>query len=129
MTRILRLLTVLCCVISFVGCSSMEVMRSPSPQTVRDSVKVGDEVEILTRTGSQLAMRVTAIDSRTVSGALADGSTKQIPLAEIQELKASKLSGAKTAGMGTLVIAGLVVIGLALVALGGKAIADGLDGE
>ncbi|MGH8516942.1 MAG: hypothetical protein ACREUE_05740 [Panacagrimonas sp.] len=113
--------------IALIGCTSLQTMRSPSPQSVRASVEPGDNVVVHRRGGAAYHLKVTSVTDAYILGNQPDGVSTQVPLAEIEELETREGDTAKTAGLGAGLVAVLVVVGAVLIALGGHAIANGLD--
>jgi hypothetical protein len=113
--------------IALVGCTSVQTMRSPSPQSVQKSVEKGDNVVVHRRGGATYRLHVTSITDTYIIGDQPNGVSTQVPLAEIEGLETGEGDTAKTAGLGAGIVVALVAVGALLIALGGRAIANGLD--
>ena len=98
----------------FTGCVSMQSVPLPvsgqPTQTV--AVKVGDKVQVQTKSGETFVFKVTAVESDTLVGKVDPlGKEVRVKYQDIASLKVERVDAARTslAGVGTV----LIIVGVA----------------
>jgi hypothetical protein len=98
----------------FTGCVSMRDVPLPAPgppgQTV--AVKVGDKVQVQTKSGETFVFRVTAVESEALAGKSEPvGKEMRVKYQDIASLQVERVDVARTslAGVGTV----LIIVGVA----------------
>lgn len=118
----LRSFLVLLVSLSLLACTTTQSLRNPSPQRIQEQVRVGDRVNVFTKSGQIYTIKVTGLGERNLMGQ-DQGNLQpvQVPYADIRQVQSEKISVGKSLGLGTLTI--LAVGGFMLI----KAIGDGFD--
>lgn len=101
------------------GCVSMQSVPPPvpgQPQTV--SVKIGDKVNVQTKSGEKLAFTVTAIEPEALVGkAKAAVNEMRVHYQDIASLQVERVDKVRTAVV--VVVSVVVLVGVAIAASGG----------
>ena len=98
----------------FSGCVTMKSVPVPAPGQSAEAVvvKVGDKVEVQTRTGEKYAFTITVIESDTLVGKTSSSAQEvRVKFQDMASLQVAKVDPARTAlaGVGGIVI----VVGVA----------------
>ena len=98
----------------FSGCVTMKSVPVPAPGQSAEAVvvKVGDKVEVQTRTGEKYAITITVIESDTLVGKTSSSAQEvRVKFQDMASLQVAKVDPARTAlaGVGGIVI----VVGVA----------------
>lgn len=112
----LRILTVLLCGLSLLGCTSLRVMDQPSPSTIRDQFEVGDQVVIITDQGKRHALRITAMQEDALLGRSQSNQQFKVHYDAISSVEFRRVDAANTT-LGGLAMVGATVI-VAVIAFG-----------
>jgi hypothetical protein len=114
---------VLAASLAVTGCSTT---RLHTPEEVQagatTDIHAGDRAKLLLRSGERRTLKVSAIDSQTLSGREGSGASArsvQIALADVQSAKVRRGGGLRTAA----IVVG-VAVGVAVLAVGGAVIAQ-----
>ena len=101
------------------GCVSMHSVSPPvpgQPQTV--SVKIGDKVEVQTKSGEKLAFTVTAIEPEALVGKAKEAVNEmRVRYQDIASLQVERVDKVRTAVV--VVVSIVVLVGVAIAASGG----------
>lgn len=111
----MRLLAVILLSLSYfslVGCTTLQALPSPKPESIVIDLKVGDDVEISATNGKVYALTITALDERAVQGVSSSGKRYEILTPAIASVKVRRVSAWKTVG---IVAASIAVVAVALV--------------
>lgn len=113
-----RLMIILLCLTSMVGCTSMQSVKS-EPSRLAEQLEVGDRLVIYESSGRVIDMTLAMIDGDTLRGALtiAPATLVEVNIADIQKIEVEKVDG----GMTALAVVGgtaAVVLVLPLLVLG-----------
>ncbi|MGH8539737.1 MAG: hypothetical protein ACRETW_04450 [Stenotrophobium sp.] len=101
-------------VASLLGCTTMQVAQSPTPQEIHDRLKVGNTVTVFVNGGMSYHLQITAIEAASLVGHdLELNKNWRIPYDRIEQIRYEKISGAKTTAAFT---AGAVVTYFVIVA-------------
>jgi hypothetical protein len=110
--QVLRLTTV-CAALALVGCTTMQPLKVDSARVdsarLSQSLKRGDNVELVTASGQQLQFKIDAVDDQGLQG-----GGQRVAFSDIQSISRKEISAGRTA----LVALGIVAAG-ALAAGGG----------
>lgn len=107
---------------SMSGCTSTQATVAPAagltPESVRESLKAGDWVEIFQDDGGSVKMKVTAIDESSVTGVGSKNQVYEIPISSIEGFTTNRVSAGKTAvaagavGVSTIVLVSIILSSL-----------------
>jgi hypothetical protein len=96
------------------GCTTTRMVPvAANPSDAMASLRIGERVSLTMKTGELRRLRVTALDTGTITGENLDypkGTTVQVALADVQSIAATRFSGGKTAGLSAGVILGLAAL-------------------
>ena len=83
---------------AFVACSSLQPLEDFSPSRIVAKVEPGDEVHIVTLTGSIYDLTVTRVDADSLSGRASSGKRFKIMFEAIQYIEVEEADALKTVG-------------------------------
>lgn len=109
--------------LSLVACTSMRPLPANDPSSVRQAVKVGDDVSVVATNGKTYLLTLTAVDDEKLVG-VGDNKKVTIRYAQIVSMEVRKVSAAKTAG---LTVGVLAVVYITLIALGAYAFSKAFE--
>lgn len=108
MKRVFQSMIVVCASLALFGCMALKPL-SADPTTLRTTLKRGDHVEVVTKSGKEMQLTVDAIDD---SGLQANG--QRFAYNDIQSISRKQVN----VGTTTMLVLGIVAAG-ALAAAGG----------
>ncbi|MDB5968291.1 MAG: hypothetical protein JWQ90_741 [Hydrocarboniphaga sp.] len=101
--------------LSLLGCTSMQVMEQPAAAAVKDHLKVGEQVNVLTRTQHHYDLKVTSVDEASFTGRDSADRPWAVRYDQIEQIEARQFSGWRTAGLvGGIVAASAVALAILL---------------
>lgn len=106
-----------------VACTSMRPIDATRPESVRATVRVGDEVSVNASNGKTYLLVLTAVDDEKIVGT-GDNKKVTIRYEQIKSIEVRKVSAAKTVGTTVGVLA---VVYVALIALGAYAFSQAIE--
>ena len=101
------------------SCANYSVIKTQET-SLRDNLKEGDIVRIVTKDGSHLRLRILDITDKAIIGADQrpyDRNKKTIPIIEISKLEKIQTSAGKTAGLVAGIVVGVIAITLIYLAI------------
>jgi len=124
----LRTLIILFTAVCLVACTSMQPVRDSQPQSIREQVKVGDEVLVTGSNGKSYLLVLTQVDDEKIVGSN-NGKKWSIRYEQIASLEVRRFSGGKTAGLTGGILAVVYVAMIVAGAYAIKALADSFSGD
>ena len=109
MKTLFKQLLAACVVLSMVGCTTLQPL-AVNPSNLSSSLKPGDRVELVTRSGEQLQLKIDSVDANGLQG---DG--KQVAFNDIQSIDRKETDTKRTAW----IVLGVVAAGALAAAAGG----------
>ena len=91
-----------------VACTSMRPIDATRPESVRATVRVGDEVSVNASNGKTYLLVLTAVDDEKIVGT-GDNKKVTIRYEQIKSIEVRKVSAGKTAGL-TLGVIGAILL-------------------
>lgn len=101
------------------ACANYHVLKTQQP-SLRDNLKEGDIVRVVTNDGSALQLKILEITDEAIIGddqGLLARNKRTIPINEISNLEKKQISAGKTAGLITGIVAGVIAIPLIYLAI------------
>lgn len=109
MKTFVKQLLAACVVLSMVGCTTIQPL-TVEPARLAQTLKPGDQVEIVTARGQQLQFKIDTVDATGLQGA-----GQRVAYEDIQSISRKQVDTKKTA----LVVLGVVAAGALAAAAGG----------
>jgi hypothetical protein len=106
--KFVQLMTAVCVCLSMLGCMAMKPL-SVDPAQLRGTLKRGDHVEVVTRSGQQLQFAIDSVDENGLQG-----GGQRVAYNDVSSISRNQIAVGRT----TLIVLGVVAAG-ALAAGGG----------
>lgn len=124
----IRGITIGLLVASLLACTTTLTLHQPSPSTIRESLAIGDRVQITTANKLSFDLRVSALSDDGIVGTdAADGLARTIPFDQIVSLSHRQVDRADTAWLVGGIVLTLGALAAILASLDNSGVSDAIN--